>query len=259
MNKIILYIRSVLVAVLISSVPARADLITFQAVYSPYIRNTTPDNQYDGSDEMAVGRYASEDWVRGLLEFDLSDIPDYMTITSVSLDLRISQRDPTSGSGEIGLDGLQVFEVSETFDGTDVTFNQRDDSANIDWTTSGGTFDPTPLSVIASPTHPDSVTAGQVMSFGSSSEFVSAVSDALEGDQLQLMVRTPIIESDWPVRKLYLFGGAGSVDYSPELTVEYAIPEPSTVSLVVLVGTSMLWWCRRLKRRAGQEGGRVPE
>lgn len=238
-------IASFVLSCAVASQPATADMISITADASASIRNGTPNTPDGVSTGFFPGRLAANSWIRGVLDFDLSGIPDGAQINSATLDLTIFQVDGSSATGFVGPDGIRVYNLTETFNtGTtggnyDVTYNERDDVANTAWTTAGGTFDSTPVSIIANPTDPDSVFVGEVFAFGSTSEFISAVEGGLAGDNLQLIVRTPSIESGTSTRKIYRFASATNDTESsrPVLTVDFtlpaATPEPSTLGLLL--------------------------
>ncbi len=187
---------------------------TIAASNAIYIRNTQPAFA-SGTNELLIGRFAASDYTRGLLRFDLSAIPAGATITSAQLKLTISVRDADSQLGGIGTDGMRVHRVTESFTPAETTWSQK--TASTAWSTAGGTFDATPLSTIASPTGPDAVNAGNVLTFPQTSAMLGAVTNArTQGTSLDLIVRTPSIETTYALRKLYRIGIASlSVTYAP--------------------------------------------
>lgn len=191
------------------------------AAGAPHIRSAAP-NDVSTSDEMAVGRYAPGDYTRGVLHFDLAAIPTSAVVVSAEFQLCIVDRDTNSVAGYVGTNGLCLHRLSESFDPSAVTWNQR--SSGVAWTTAGGTFDSNTLSVIPAPTDPNLVSAGQLFAFPITAGLGTAVNEALRGAGLfDLIVRTPGIESSYNARKLYRFGSAAqeSDALRPALIVKY--------------------------------------
>lgn len=193
---------------------------TLSASGSRSIRNSQPDVQVDAA-SLPVGRLAPSDYYRGLLDFDLSAIPDDATVTSVSLTLVVAERDAGSQS-YVGADGIRVYAITEPVNLRNVTWNQRD--AGTNWSQPGGVFDPNPLSIIPTPTDPNVVQAGEPFQFTSTAAFVQAIQSRLTNNTVTLLVRTPGVESSYNARKLFRFGAAGdpSAPLRPVLTVRYA-------------------------------------
>ena len=77
---------------------AYAEIVTNTPSGGTYIRKTTPD-AINNNTELVVGRVAANDWIRSLLAFDLSGIPDSAIINRVTLDLYVSTQDATSAAG----------------------------------------------------------------------------------------------------------------------------------------------------------------
>ncbi len=69
------------------AVYARATEIALQASGDTWVRGDSKDASKGSSTELLVGRLDGNQWIRPLLAFDLSAIPDGSTINSVSLDL----------------------------------------------------------------------------------------------------------------------------------------------------------------------------
>lgn len=192
---------------------------TLDAPETVYIRNTQPNTTFM-TGEMLVGRMAGSDYMRGLLQFDLSTLPATAVIVSAELQLEISARDDAS-SAYVGAEGLRVYRVTQPFIPAETTWNRR--TAATAWATAGGDFIATPLSTIANPTSPDLAEAGHVFVFPRTAALTAAVGTARDqGTNLKLLVRTPSLETSYATRKLYRFGAAA-------LTVHYFLPQlPAT-------------------------------
>jgi len=195
-------------------------VVTRVATRSRSIRNGTPGTLLDAS-TLPVGRIAPGDYHRGLLEFDLSSIPDDATILSASLALVVAEPD-ASAPGYVGSDGIQVFHLTEAVDPGHATWNDR--AAGVPWSQPGGTYAAQPVSIIPAPTDPNVVSSGEVFEFPGSVEFSQAVESHLADDLLALIVRTPGIETDYNARKLYQFAAATDPrpSFQPVLTVTYS-------------------------------------
>jgi hypothetical protein len=221
-----------------------------------YIRNGGSANSSFDTHELLVGRVVANNWLRSLMAFDLSSVPDTATINSVTLDLYIDTLDVSSSSGFVGADGIRVYELTSDANFSDgVTYNERDDAANIDWTTAGGDFSTTVLSQIASPTDPDAVSPGDNVNFVTSVDFVNSLAANLVDNGLQLIIRTPSIESSFDARKIYRFGSGDNTLLSrvPVLTIDYTspmtVPEPNTLVLATLGLLGMGLLGRRRRKR----------
>lgn len=204
---------------------------TATSATSNHIRYAQPNSVFV-SNEVWVGRIASNDYMRGLLRFDLSAIPTSAVIVSAGLELEIAAKDEASVAGFIGADGLRVYAVTQTFAAAEVTWNRR--YATSLWATAGGDFDPVPAATIVTATDPDLCDAGDSFVFPPSDGLAAAAAkSAAQRASLALVVRTPTLESSYPARKLYRFGNA-------MLTVRYltvALPATYTVNQRVNGGT----------------------
>jgi len=200
---------------------------TFTPLDAPYIRNTRA-LQHFNTNELLVGRVAPNDWSRGILEFDLSSVSDAAVVLAAELTLTIEQRDALSGGGYVGSAGIRVYRLTEDAVVGEVTWSNR--TAGTAWTDPGGTFDANSLAVIPDPPHPANVAAGRRFDFPPSSAMAGAVEDALAADKLQLLVRTPTIESDHHTRKLYRFASESSTNatWRPLLELTYHVPGAAT-------------------------------
>jgi len=183
--------------------------------------------------ELLVGRVGGNDWCRGLLEFDLSSIPDTATIRSASLDLFIDTLD--SGPSVAKDNTLTVRQLTQDFTES-ATYNKYDGSS--DWATAGGDFDSTNLSSLdfsdAEDTSPHEVSPGQQFSFPSSAAFASAVQSNLADNVIGLIVQIPGLEGSYNQRNLFRFGSSenNNASHRPVLTVRYSwIPRGTVVSI----------------------------
>ncbi|MBN2507939.1 MAG: FAD-dependent oxidoreductase [Verrucomicrobia bacterium] len=179
------------------------------AMDAVFIRNAQPDQPQSAGD-LLVGRFAGGDYTRGLLRFDVPPIPAGAVIVSAEIRLQIAARDPDSASGFVGADGIRVYRLTESFVPGEATWNHR--TAAEAWSVPGGAFDPTPLTTISSPTDPNRTAAGEVFVFPQTDRLLAAVATAAsQGTFLEVMVRTPTLESTYPARKVYRFAGAALV------------------------------------------------
>ncbi|HEY7168824.1 MAG TPA: DUF4347 domain-containing protein, partial [Candidatus Binatia bacterium] len=117
-----------------------------QASQDTYIKLKAPDDtkNFGASSHLIVDR-ESADLQRALLEFDLSGIPANATINSAVLKMQSTQIG--------GALNINVYEVLQswsegTASGTADTANWDQRSAGVNWTTAGGTFDPTPVATL---------------------------------------------------------------------------------------------------------------
>lgn len=190
-----------------------------------HIRSGQPDQGF-ASDEMIVGRYQPDDYTRGLMRFDLSPVPTGAVIVSVEFQLSVTDVDTNSAPGYVGAAGLTLHRVTEPFDAASVTWNQR--AAGAAWTTNGGTFTPTALSTLATPTDPNLVSLGQLFPFPITDALTAAATDARQNAAtLELLVRTPSLETSYNARKIYRFGTSLQVAEAlrPALLVKYFVPQ----------------------------------
>lgn len=224
-----------------------------------YIRNASYSDILANSNELLVGRVASMDWIRSVLRFDISSIPDNATITSATLTIRANDSGSNSSGDDLGPAGFQLFHLTTDADFTNGgNFSYNDNSWGADkanggtddvlWTTAGGIFDPTALSTIAA-IPLTTVIAGDQFTFATVTGFTSAIAANLGDDSLQLLFRIPALEgSTTATRKLLRFasGENTGVGYKPLLTVNYdVVPEPSPSLLSALSAAALLTLRRR--------------
>ncbi len=188
-----------------------------------HIRNTQSNDTF-ATGEMLVGRVAASDYMRGLLQFDLSSLPAGAAIVSTELQLEIGSLDTNTAAGFVGADGLKVHRVTAPFTPAETTWARR--AAGTNWAVPGGDFDAAALSTIGTPTDPNLCETGDVFVFPRTAALAAAAAEARRsGEPLGLMVRTPTLESSFAARKLYRFGAA-------RLTVGYHVPRlPATTTV----------------------------
>lgn len=217
-----------------SNVPVEIAADTCQARIgasnAPYIRNTQPNASFD-TGEMLVGRNLPNDYMRGVLDFDLSSVPTNAVIVGVSLSLTADSRDGASSGGQIGDDGIRIYRLTEPFIPAAVTWNER--HHGVAWSTAGGTFDSRPLSIHKGPPYPDGIAAGESIDFKSTGTFVQALRDSAMDGRIGIIVRTPSIETSYNQRKLYRFASETASDaaWRPTLSVLYHLPGTNVVTV----------------------------
>ena len=201
------------------------------------IRNTRADQaQTPGS--LEVGRYAANDFTRGLLRFDLSSLPPGTVIRSAQVVLTSPGADGASLTGPAGAEGLKLDLLTESFTPDQATWNQRD--ATTPWTTAGGSLGTTPMGALLTPTDPNAVTANQTFTLGSSA--LGAAVDAARKESapvIHLLVRTPSLETDYAARKIYRFSSAvlKVSAYLPQLPATLTVDQRTQGGQWVSVGS----------------------
>ncbi|MGB0993136.1 MAG: DNRLRE domain-containing protein [Akkermansiaceae bacterium] len=244
---------------------AQATTVALNPSFDAYVRSdgnaNGDDDTHNNINELIVGRVLANEWIRPIMQFDLSSIPDGATINSVTLTMYIGSLDTgTAGAStnSLGADGLQLVQMSTDADfANKFTWNDQSWGANgangggddVPWTTPGGDFNSTVLSSIANNVIPiKTVSSGDSFTLASSSDFVNAISSNLGDDTVQLMLRTPGIESGFNERKLIRFASSefSNTAFRPSLTIDYtAVPEPSSA---MLGGLGLLALVTRRKR-----------
>lgn len=200
------------------------------------IRNAQPNTPQTGT-ELLVGRYAASDFTRGLLNFDLSSLPARAVIRSAELILTSPGKDATSATGGAGAEGLKLYQITEPFDPTQATWNQRNSSTA--WTTAGASLSPTLLGSIPTPPDHTLVTAGQTFNLGSA-ELGKAIDTTRKSASpvIHLALRTPTLESSYNSRKLYRFSTAVLKIHAhiPQLPATTTVDQRSNGSSWVNIG-----------------------
>lgn len=234
---------------------ATGAIVSLNPTGDAYLRNGASANTNFDNTELLVGRVAPGDWIRSVLAFDLSSIPDGSTINSATLTVAINSQDTatsTAGTDSLGATGLQLRTVSP-----DAEFDAGDGSADFSWNasswgadnSSGGGDDvtwsgggdikgadasTTLLSTIANEVIPiRTVTPGTQYTFASSPEFLAAISGDLGDDLAQFQMIIPALESSFNERKLIRFASSANGNQpGPVLQIDYTpIPEPTLAAL----------------------------
>ena len=215
-----------------------------QTTQPVYINNGQPAANHSGG-QILVGRIAQANHQRGLLQFQ---IPGYLTnalVQAVDVTLTIAERDAESAEDWIGVQGLTLHAITETFDSGSVTWSNR--NATTAWSTLGGTYNATALSSITSPTFPADVVAGESFVFPRSIALRSLVTNNLNGT-VNLMVRAPGLETTWTTTKLYRFATA-------TMTIYYDLPVmPATTNVNQSTGE---YWVDLGTYNTREEGVRI--
>jgi hypothetical protein len=242
---------------------------SYQAIAVDIRSRTTPTSEAERNRALAangtsavtafwMGRIGTDDVVRGLLGYDISAIPAASTIDSVSLTLYPRGNDANSQNQDYTISVHQLEGTiiegtggsAET--GTGPSWNDRDITGdNTPWTSGpGGDFSATVLSSVVD--NPTTLIAGQGVSFPSSSDFVAAAQDALDGaGTLYLMVKSSSEDTSASERAFFNFASDDWADVAmhPKLSIDYTpIPEPSGLILAALVTAGLASASRR--RRA---------
>jgi len=179
--------------------------------------NDDPDN------EVIVGP-TEGDVLRGLLEFDVSEIPASDRIDSVSLVLTTHDTSPGIG----GANTFSVYAYGFDFDEATATWNApgAGDAA------AGGT-----LGTLLTSASFDVELTGRTITFEDTPAFRAAVADALAGDGF---LRLILANDDETIGDHNFARFADGTPFTggnrpPELLVTHSVPEPATMSFLVLV------------------------
>jgi len=236
-----------------------ATITSFQEGVSPtgaythdatYIRSGTPAGNFDGDTdlELIVGTTApvSNDVLRSLLEFDVSAIPATDQIDSASLVLTTHSNVGIDNGGETGNPTFNVYEYDFDIVESVSTWDDPDGNGN------GGTGDLTDggtLGTFLTSASFDVTATGQPITFGDSSAFRTAVSDALAGDGFLRLIVAKSNEGTGATHEFARFAADsfGTTGNRPKLVVEHESPEPATMSLLALGGLALV---RRRRNRA---------
>jgi hypothetical protein len=172
------------------------------------IRVTRPtEAQTTGS--LEVGRYAANDYQRGLLRFDLAGLPAGAVVRSAEVVLTSPGADAGSGTGFAGAEGLRLDLLGEAYVHGQAGWTRRD--AATAWTTPGGTIDTAAGAMgvlVTGLTDPNLVAPGETFTLGSTALGAAVRRAHKLGAPLALVLRTPSLESSYAVRKIYRFSSA---------------------------------------------------
>jgi hypothetical protein len=171
---------------------------------------------------------------RTVLGFDLGAIPSGSTIRSATLKLAIAEDDNANSIN--GLELHQVVLGANMIEGTGLQAAPTTDGVTWteirpgeSWTTPGGDYLPAVLSSIGP--DPDGGTGGEVYTFSTSTDFVSAAQSALDSNlPLELLIRSAAAEANGgSIQNFYRFASDdhANVSLRPQLTIEF-VSEPNS-------------------------------
>ena len=202
-----------------------AELISFQEGVSPtvaytqdavYIRQSEPTTNQNGDtdQELIVGFTDDNNELRGLLEFDVSDIAASSTIDSAELVLQ-------TGGGLSSSITINVYEYDFDFDETTATWNAPAAGDG----TAGGALGTLLASATFNPTVSGSIT------FATTAAFQTAVSDALADDGMLELILARDDSSGSGQQRFARFDDetVAPADDRPELLVTYTALEPEAI------------------------------
>ena len=230
------------------------DAATITINADPEGHEVRSDSSTGNSEDRAtslLGRVHGGRLHRPLSEFDLSVIPDGATINSVVFEFDVTGNDANSTNYDDGTSDLDVSELitdpdklngwnwyNQSF-GVDMTGNTADD---VPFGTAGGDLGPVLATVADSTYDPNTINAGDTITFASTAGLVAAVQNNLGDDLLYLM--TVNNAETGPDRSFLRVAESGEPSF--RITVDYTapIPEPST-SLLLFAGAAAVAVCRR--------------
>jgi hypothetical protein len=234
--------------------------MTFQEDVSPdgtyqtdvvTIHGTTQGSTNEGGASFLIGDKNDGSTLpyRGLFGFDISDIPAGSIIDSVTLTLFAKGDDSTSVNADAT---LQLFELIGSFNEDEANYADRNTMSVpvVAWTTQGGDYSSLLSSVVD---NPKTMTANEAITLASSTAFVDAAQVALDGSgTIYTLLR--IAEEGGNDASRHLFqihtdDNTVSTSYNPILTVTYteAVPEPSTIVMILVGAVALLGFVRRQK------------
>jgi hypothetical protein len=184
-----------------------------------YIRESQPTaNQNGDPDQESIVGFTNDDKeLRGLLEFDVSDIPLANTVNWVSLVLR-------TGGGLSSSITINLYEYDYDFDETTATWNSPDSGGSD---VAGGTLGSLLTSVTFNPTVSADIT------FGTSAAFRTAVTNAQAGDGILRLILARSDDSGSGSQRFARFNDEtiSPAANRPELLVNHTAPIiPGTIA-----------------------------
>lgn len=245
---------------LLGAVSASAATITISVSGDSYIRSgtTLQNTNNNNSQLLLVGdTTTSGDVMRGVLSFNLG-APELVgaTINSVTLKLFADSAGGKDSSSTVSsTETIQLFQLSRSFNDTQVTWNQA--ATNTPWTTPGGDYFSSTLlaSVNADAT---TVTANQLFSFtGLDGNFLNSIVGTLAQADKTLGLYLKLATENTTRSLFRLNAGTttnvniAAAQYRPQLVIDYtaASPIPEPASFAALAGVGMLG-VAALRRRA---------
>jgi len=213
---------------------SQADTTSFQEGVAPtgvyaqdavYIRDSQPTTNNDGSDQVLIGTTSNPHILRGLFEFDISDVSASDQIDSVSLDLTTHSSAGLDGGGETGNPTFNVYAYGFDIVETVSTWNDPDGDG-VDGTpdaTNGGTLGTLLSSVSFDPTQ-----TGLGVTFVDTAAFRTAVANALAADGILRLIIAKNDESttDHEFTRIAAESFATSAS-RPELVITHTAPAPT--------------------------------
>ncbi len=202
-----------------------------------FIRSDLVDTNYDtDSHGLIIGGEGPDKRIRGLLSFDLSQVPDDMDFADVQLDMFIKTLD---GSASADRDVTwEVRALASSFVEDEATWNNAAQSQP--WNAAGGDFNTDAADLLATltvNTGNGSINPGDLLSFQSTSggAFKNLVADAIANDEtLYLVVYAP--EAEVGSQRNFLFvhsdDTGAALGLAPKLV--FVVPEPATWVLLAL-------------------------
>ncbi|MFT4638343.1 MAG: hypothetical protein ACI8T1_001663 [Verrucomicrobiales bacterium] len=215
------------------------ELTTFQEGVSPavgyaqdatYIRSSSLDGNFDDDTdlELIVGS-TTGDVLRGLLEFDISEIPASSQIDSVSLELKTHTNTGLDQGGVEGNPTFNVYAYGFDIDELSSTWNDPDGDGSE---TTGDTMAGGTLGDLLTSVSFDVTATEQLITFANTPEFQAAVSAALADDGILRLITAKDDESTVGTHEFARFAADSSTTEGdrPALMVTYsASTDPSAI------------------------------
>lgn len=223
-----------------------ADIATF-------IRSDSQTTNFDDSSHgLIIGSASSGGTrIRGLLGFDLSQLPDDPNFNHVEVDLTVHNLDGSGGGAGSVLEGSTWDLLGVTYDAANdlyftedqATWRHRDKGASIFWTTYGGDFDATPLASVTLGWEP---VVGDTITLTGTDALASAVSNAIAADETLYFILKQADEGTNAARRFMFVHSesTGGLEAAPMLRL-MQVPEPSSLLLLGLGLVSGMLWRRR--------------
>ena len=200
---------------------------TLVATQSSTIRSDTPTTTASSPNILWAGTLSGGADLRSVFTFNLSSFSLGVgeSISSVTLDLTYRAPDP---SATVGFMDVGIYHLTQAYTGQQVSWNNS--ATSTPWSTAGGTFDATQLSLSNVQTGTGTPTDTLVPQFGSTTAFKNAVTSAA-GTSFQLLLLAPTQESATNRQFANFYGYSATAAQLPTLTIT-TVPEPATWMLL---------------------------